>query len=295
MASNDGRRDPNIPADADALVAGIERLVTMPDIWIRINRLIDTGRSASEIARAIELDTDLSARLLRVVNSSFYNLAAPVDTITRAITVVGTLDLRDLAMLTVARRLFTGIPADLMDLRRFWQDAVGTGVLAGLLARICHLLHAERAFVMGVIHNIGLLAICQHLPDQAREILFIAAGDDEVLPDAEREILGYTHQEVGGALLRRWGLPDSLCQVAAFHHRPQLARAHRLEVAIVHAAALAYGGDAAGLVSEDILARLQPEAVPLIPLNPDRLDALRAEARQLTAELTGRLLGAGAH
>jgi len=245
------------------------------------------------MAAAIEMDTDLSARLLRTVNSAFYRLASPVETISRAITIIGTLDLRDLAMLTVARRLFTGIPGELMDVGRFWSDAVSTGVYAGLLGRHCRLLHAERAFVMGVIHNIGLLAICQYLPEQAKESLYIAAGDDDLMADAEREVLGYTHQAVGAALLRRWGLPLSLCEVAEFHHSPDAAVQFRLEVAIVHVASHLTGGEELGLEIPAVLERIQPVALALTNVSESVLERLLVEGEQQITELSQQFAMAG--
>ena len=274
------------PATPQELVQQIERLIAFPEVWVRISRLIDQERSAAEIAAAIEMDTDLSARLLRIVNSAFYRLASPVETISRAVTIIGTLDLRDLTMLTVARRLFTSIPADLMDIGSFWVDSVSTGIYSALLGRHCRLLHPERAFVMGVIHNIGLLVICQHLPVQAREALYIAGGDHDLLPDAEREVLGYTHQEVGAALLRRWGLPASLCEVAEYHHSPDLAREFSLEVAIVHVASLLAGSDSMGLGAMEVLQRVAPGAQDLTDLSVEILQGIQDEGAQQIADIS---------
>jgi HD-like signal output (HDOD) protein len=240
------------------------------------------------MAEVIETDTDLTARLLRIVNSAMYRLAAPIETISRAITLIGMLDLRDLAMLTVARRLFTGIPADLMDLRLFWRDALGTGVHASLLGRMNNMLHAERVFVMGVLHNIGLLALCQVTPEQEREALFIADGDPETLADAERELLGYSHQEVGAALIARWRLPVSIGEVAAYHHQPTRAVAFPLEVAIVHAAGLISAGDALGWGRDDLLRRVHPAAAALTGLNASRLAEVQERGRRQIEELAAQ-------
>jgi HD-like signal output (HDOD) protein len=276
----------------DALVRHIDRLVAFPEVWIRINRLIEAERSAGEIARSIEVDTDLSARLLRTVNSAFYGLASRVETISRAIAVIGTHDLRELTMLTVVRRLFTGIPVELMDIQRFWEGAVTTGVYAGLLGRVCHLLHVERVLVMGVLHNVGQLAICQYLPAQARETLYIAAGDHEVLALAEQELLGFDHQELGGALLRSWRLPESLCQAAAYHHCPERAECHELEVAIVHLAGLLQGCLALGLDSAAVLERAHPVALGLAPVSKATLEDIRERGELQIAELSQQFLGA---
>ncbi len=280
------------PPSAAQLVAEIERLIAFPEVWLKINRLINDERPVAEIAGAIEMDTDLSARLLRIVNSSFYRLASPVETISRAVTIIGTLDLRDLAMLTVAKRVFTGIPPDLMDLHRFWQQAISVGVVAGVVGRKRHLLHAERTFVMGVIHNVGQLVICQYLPEQARETLLIANDDHEVLNAAEQEILGFTHQEVGLALLRRWGLPYSVCQVAGYHHEPDQTDSSVLEVCIVHVAAQLVDGNTLGLETAEILERIHPVARDMLEVTPAFLDEVIEEGSGQIAEVAERFLSA---
>jgi len=271
---------------AEALVANVERLIALPEAWVQISREIDEGGDAFRIARAIEMDTDLSARLLRIVNSSVYRLAAPVETISRAVTFVGTTDLRDLATLTVARRLFTGIPADLMDTRSFWTSSLQTGVYASLLGVHCRILHPERVFVMGVLHNVGLLLECQYLPEKTREALYIANDDHDLLTAAEEEVLGFSHQDVGGALLRRWGLPESICQVAEYHHRPSAAESHALEVAIVHVAAILSDGEKQGLDSDTTWSRISPDSVELLSLDTEGLEALREEGKAQVDELT---------
>ncbi len=260
------------PATAEALVADIDRLVSYPDVWLRINRQIDAGAGTASLAQVVEMDTDLSARVLRTVNSAFYRLASPVETISRAVTIIGTADLRDLSLLTVARRLFTGIPAEIMDLHKFWNDAVSTGVYAALLGRHCNMLHPERAYVMGVIHNIGLLVLCRYLPEQARDALLIATDDETVLPDAEREIIGYTHAQVGAALLRRWKLPGALCEAAAFHHEPELAENYPLDVAVVHVAMLLTNGLGLGQEFESIVESIHASAAALVDVDAPALE-----------------------
>lgn len=272
------------------LVQGVERLVALPQAWTEINRLIREQGSGAEIAQAVELDTDLSVRLLRLVNSAGYRFSTPVETISRAVSLVGTRELRDLAMLTVARRLFTGIPRDLMDLETFWRRSVATGVFGSLLAHRQLVLHGERLFVMGMAHDLGLLVICQQLPDQAREILYVAGDDPELLPPAELDLLGYQHQQVGAALMSRWGLPASLVEVTAFHHDPHLAREFPLEVALIHVAGLVAGGDVLGLDTAAILARVQDGVEERFDLTPAALDDIRRRGADQIAQTARRFL-----
>ncbi|MES9849208.1 MAG: HDOD domain-containing protein, partial [Candidatus Thiodiazotropha sp.] len=198
------------------LVIEIESLVSLPDVCVKVNRLIDAPNySVATLGDIISQDTDLSARLLRLVNSAFFNLKVPVETISRAITIIGTNELRNLVMATTAARIFTGIPGDLVDMTEYWRYSITAGVVAGELAKRCNVLHSERLFVMGVLHDIGRLAIYLKMPQESRDILLITGGDDTLLPDAENDVLGFTHMDVGEALLRKWKLPESIVSVVA--------------------------------------------------------------------------------
>jgi len=220
-----------------ALVKDVEQLVSLPDLFLRINEMIDSQRhSAIDIAQVISQDTNLSARLLKMVNSSFYGLRGKVDTISRAITIIGTSDLRNLAITTATAEVFAGIPPELANLNQFWRDSVSTGVIAKELATCSHVLHPERFFVMGMLHDVGKLVIYQALPELARDLLFIIDGDETLRLDAERDILGFTHQEVGYELFKLWRLPGSVCAAARCHHQPFENSEFVLETAIIHLA-----------------------------------------------------------
>lgn len=243
------------------LVDEIEQLVALPDICVKVNRLIDAPNySAATLGDLITQDTDISARLLRLVNSAFFNLQAPVETISRAVTVVGTTELRNLIMATTATRAFTGIPGDLVDMAEFWRYSVTTGVIAGELASRCRVLHTERLFVMGVLHDIGRLAIYLKQPDASRDILLITGGDDTLLPEVEDDILGFTHMQVGEALLNKWRLPQSISVVVAHHHHPFQAKEFGLETALIHLASVLANRDITGESLEEAIERVDPFA-----------------------------------
>ena len=125
------------------LVIELDQLVSLPDVCVKVNRLIDAPNySALTLGDLIAQDSDLSARLLRVVNSAFFGMQAPVETISRAITVIGTEELRNLVMATTAARIFTGIPSDLVDMAEYWRYSITTGVID--------------QFIVGDFINIGI-------------------------------------------------------------------------------------------------------------------------------------------
>lgn len=268
------------------LVSEIEKLVSLPDVCIKVNRLIDAPNySAATLGDLITQDTDLSARLLRLVNSAFFNLQAPVETISRAITVIGTNEVRNLVMATTAARVFTGIPGDLVDMAEFWRYSMTTGVIAGDLAVRCRVLHTERLFVMGVLHDIGRLVIYLKLPAASRDILLVTGGDDRLLPDVESDILGFTHMEVGEELLRKWSLPESIITVVAHHHRPAMARLHRLEAALMHIASVLAIGEMSGANLDETCEQIDPIAWEITGLKREVIESILEGVPQKVNEI----------
>lgn len=282
-----------IPATAAELVQGVERLVALPEVCFRVNEMLDDpSSSAADFSSVIVQDADLSARILRLVNSAYFALPSPVETISRAVTIVGTQQLRDLAMLTTACDLFHGIPPDLFNMGDFWHYAVATGVFAKDLAVHADFPHGERMFVMGVMHDLGRLVIMQHLGQQARDILLLAESGAELLTYAEQEVLGYTHAEVGYELAKSWRLPASIGDAIRFHHKPMVAASHQMEAALIHIGqAMAHGlvwGQGDDSPEDDIDAGLWQ----VTGLSPDICRRCRSEAGQQIGGLFSLLMGA---
>lgn len=283
-----------VPTTAAELVQDVEQLVSLPEVCFRVNELIeDPSSCAADFAAVIAQDTNLSARLLRLVNSAYYALPGEVATISRAVTLVGTTELRDLAVMTAACDLFHGIPADMFNMSDYWHYAVATGIYARNLATACSVLHPERLFVMGVLHDLGRLVIIQHLGQQARDILLLAHSKGALLSYAELEILGFTHAEVGFELVKAWQLPESICHAVRFHHSPAAAEAHQLEAALIHIAqAMAHN-----LVWESDPQRLQDDidesAWEITGLLPDSCTEYSGRAGQQIKDFFSLLMGSG--
>ena len=245
----------------ESLVTGIDRLVSLPEVSIKINHMLMQGDySSSSLAEIIAHDSDISVRLLRLVNSSFYGLPSKIDTISRAVTVAGANEVRNLVMATTVMRTFTGIPGELVNMEEFWRHAVTTGVLAQGIAERCPTLHSDRLFVAGMLHDLGRLVIYLTLPDKAKEILYITAGDEWILAETEKEILGFSHTDVGAALFNAWSLPESFQSIARYHHQPHLAVDHQHDVAIVHIALAIARGQMVGLSIDEMLWAIEPAA-----------------------------------
>ena len=276
----------------EQLVAQVRDLVSLPEVAMRVNSMIDDPNcSAPKIGRVIDQDAGLTARLLRMANSAFYGLAAQVETTARAISVIGSDRLRELVLATSAISTFNRIPNDLVSMEDFWCHNIYCALAARYLAQLSHRVPPESVFVAGLLHDVGRLVIFTRLPDQARDALWRSIdGPGEVeLQVAEREVLGFDHAEVGGALARSWKLPRSLGDPIEFHHQPDAAAEYPVETAIVHIAnsvAFMAEVDDPGPQSAP---RIEPAALALVGLDREVIEPAMCEAQAGFSEVRDSL------
>lgn len=215
------------------------KLVSLPDIYLRLRSVLDDPEfSMSDVADVISRDPGMTARLLRLVNSAFFGLAAKIETVTRATSLLGTQQVHDLVLATSVTETFDGMSSDVMDMQRFWRRSIHCGVLSRLLANKCNVLDSERLFVAGLLRDIGHLIMYQTVPGPSLQAMEQSARTGQPLFKVEQEIIGLHYARVGGVLMRQWDLPKSLVQATEFHVEPGLADENALETAIVHLAAL---------------------------------------------------------
>jgi len=269
----------------------VVRLVSLPEVCLRVGEMLEDPRTtATDLGRVIGRDTGLTARLLKIVNSAFYGFPSRIETVSRAITIVGTLELLDLILAASVVKAFSGIPTELVDMDSFWEHSLYTGVTARALAGRCRAPETERFFVAGLLHDIGALVLYQQRPRPAAEALRRARQEYEVLHEVEREIMGYDHGEVGAALLASWRLPDSLIEAVRYHHFPLEAEQHRLETAIVHLADVIACAVHDPAAESGRVPPLEPRAWDLVGLSTDIMESLVAEADAQFAEARAVIL-----
>jgi HD-like signal output (HDOD) protein len=243
----------------------------------------DPDCTAQEVGAVISQDASLSARLLKIANSPLYGFRAKIDTISRAVTVIGRKELRDLVLAVSAVKTFSNIPVDLANMASFWRHSMFTGIVAKLLAKRCSVLHTERLFVAGLLHDLGQLLIYHKLPEQAQRILRRSEALDEALYLSERQLIQFDHAMVGGALATLWELPEVLNVAIRFHHDPEQAP-QSLEAALVHLA------DSVSRIAEFpdrksvLLARTSRHAWEMTGLEEDVIDTVIQEAHPLLFE-----------
>ena len=218
----------------EKIVEGMKNLTSFPEAVLRANELIDSPTaSVEEIGEVINHDPALSASLLKLVNSAFYNFPAQIDTISRAITLVGTDELRSLILASTVTHAFENISQDMIDMDKFWHRSVYCGLVAKKLAMICATGHAESMFLSGLLHDVGRLVLLTCLPEEAEKIVASATSSGLSLIDVERQILGFGSAELGSALLKNWQLPKNLWEPIRCLSQPETTAEYAAEARIL--------------------------------------------------------------
>ncbi|MBF0622715.1 MAG: HDOD domain-containing protein [Magnetococcales bacterium] len=223
--------------DLDQLVASTEHLASFPAIVHQINHAVDDPRSSlDDIGLIIQEDPGLTARLLKIANSSFYNCPFPIDTIPRALTMIGTKQLKDLVAATFAIRVFGDMSKSGVDMHSFWRHSIACGSAARSIATLRREVNVEKYYLIGLLHDVGRLVLYQRFPDVIRKIILFCKEKDMLLYEAERKALGFDHAMLGGRLLAKWKLPPELHVPVGNHHAPVPTEDYFLETSIVHVA-----------------------------------------------------------
>lgn len=221
---------------AEHLVVNSTDLVSLPTVVLRVAEMLTGDYSAAEIGAAVAQDPALTVRLLKIVNSPYYGFSGRVDTVTRAVSLVGVDVLYALILTTTVVRGFKHIPASLVNMDDFWLHSLCCGEIARLLAKEARVLHGERLFIAGLLHRVGSLVLYMKLPEQARQVLEIAGGDERLWPGLERTLIGCDHVEVGAELAKSWRLPPGLCAAIRWQLQPTQAEDYRMEASLVYLA-----------------------------------------------------------
>jgi Predicted signal transduction protein len=260
------------------------RLYSLPDVYIRLRQIIDNPEyTAAEVAEVIDKDPAITMRLLRLTNSSFYSFSSRVDTVSRAVTLLGRRQIHDLVLGMSIALTFKGITSHLVDMQRFWRQSVYCAVACRLLADRISMPNRECIVVTGLLHDIGHLIMYQTIPGLSQQALMQAQAQKVPVHLVERAVLGFDYAVVGGELMRLWELPESLAELVRYHLEPEQAQHYPVETALVHIGALLTRAEYENDLADEVLSAVPPQVWSLTGLTPEECIGLH-ESITLNAE-----------
>jgi putative nucleotidyltransferase with HDIG domain len=223
-------------ADINRRVKSIDGLPPFPATHAEILKLAKSDESSSDdLADKIQLDTGLLATVLKLANSSYYGFARKTDSLTEAVTRLG---MEEVANLVMSAQVFQSLGGfedgeTGLDMKAFWQHSVGTAFISRAVAKKLQT-EVDAAFLAGMLHDLGKIVLDHFFGEYYGAAVEMAAEGEISIFEAEREVMGTTHAEVGGQLATDWNFSKNFLNTILHHHNPRLARRHNRLVCVVH-------------------------------------------------------------
>lgn len=275
------------------LVSGVDLLASLPGICGRVSALVeDPDSTLQELAQVISQDPGLSAKLLRLANSAFYGRTKGVDTIEQALSIIGMQRVNEIVLGASAIDTFNGIPNELVSMEDFWMHSIYCAIVSRLLALKIKNPRVDTVFIAGLLHDIGQLVLFHEKPEASRQVLLLTIEDinEPDMVEAEQQVFGYDHCQIGAVLAEQWSLPDVLTSAILFHHAPEKATDFQQEVALVHIGNnLAAMAELDQVIAEDV-EKIHNVAWELTGLNKEVILEVMQETQAQFAEVRNLFL-----
>jgi len=225
-------------AALERFVRRVDEVSSLPDVAARVIQVVNNPEtSVTDLRAVVESDASLVARLLRTVNSAAYGMRTRIDSIHRAISLLGFSTIKNLAVTASVAQLFRDkTPIGHYSRPALWKHLVSVAVAARMISGRCRISQFDEAYMCGLLHDIGLILIDQHQHPKFVEIMQGLTPETQT-SELELQVLGFDHAQVGAAVGEKWGFPA--CVVDAIRHHHDSSRAGEEHRQIVHAVEIA--------------------------------------------------------
>ncbi len=272
--------------DVKEITRHIISLPAMPTIVAKLLEMIDNpSTSASGLAKLISSDQALTARILKLANSSYYAFTNQIKTVQLAISLLGFNTITNLAIsLTLTKRFNTEYRDDDFDRMRYWEHCLAVAIVGKRLSEELKIGAPSEIFTIGILHDIGKLIIHEYLHPRYLEIEKRTRDMGETSQMAEMVVIGVDHTQIGSWLCQSWKLPMDIENAVGFHHEPE--KDPSIETAMIHFSnsivnCLGYSSPSVSHTADE----LSPVALERLGILPDKdnkynLDSYRNIAKE---------------
>ncbi len=221
----------------EAVIADFSHLPASPEVVMKLLEYLKQDEvDVDTVVGMITQDQVLSAKSLRIANSALYGLQRRISTIQEAIVVLGQRTVSTMVTAMAITSRFQSLQVARYDQRLFWRHNVGTAMCAGALAKRLGF-NQESAFTAGLLHDIGKLVLASRFPEHFAGVLDYQKQHDCHMNEAERQVLGFDHTQIGAALAKQWKFSPDISEGVAGHHAPE-ARSAASMADVIHLADL---------------------------------------------------------
>ncbi len=220
------------------LVEQIGSLPPLPGTAVKIINLLSDPRSTvPEIVEVIKYDQAVTTEVLRLVNSAYFGLSRKVTSVDDAMICLGTVKVLQLVMsihtTTLLAREQQGYG---LEPGVLWKHSVAVALASSAFAQRIKLTNANLVFTAGLLHDIGKVVLNQYVAEEFAKIVNLVNERGMTFNEAENQVLGYSHEEIGGMIAQKWQLPEPIVSCIRYHHDPSVMEAPDPLVDVVYLA-----------------------------------------------------------
>ncbi len=273
----------------ESIAAAVGDLPALPQVAARVMQAINEPTvGVRDLEELISRDQAMTAKVLRIANSAFYGVRGEISTLSRAIVVLGFNTLRSIVFSIVTEALHARRQSCFKD-QILWDHSLAVALAARTIATECRFAGHEEAYVGGLLHDIGKVVLDANLPDRYLQVIERVYNESMSFIDAENEIFGFDHTDVGALVVDRWSLAPGLREAVRLHHQPMGAEIDPSLCAIVSLANSMCIKLGIGPERDPDLVLNELESALMLTLDPPRVVAIASAVGERLAQEKARL------
>ncbi len=263
----------------DSIVEAVNELPALPHIVVKIMQLSeDPDSSVQDMSNALNQDQTMTARVLRLANSAFFGFPRRISTVTDAIVFLGFKTIRSIVFaVSVSNILDRKMEGYALEQGELWRHSQCAAIAARMIARKCKFAHLDLAYTAGLLHDIGKVILNDYMKEAYHEVVALVEKGNIPFVEAENEVFGFNHAQVGARVAEKWNLPAELVESIAFHHSPEEATLNRRLTSIVHLADAICVMMGIGIGIDGLLYPISEEAIKLLGFNETEVEKTISE------------------
>jgi len=282
-----------------SIIDEVQKLPTLPAVANKITKLLkDPTCTALKVSEVIDKDQSLTIRVLRLVNSAFYSLASQVSNVRHAVALLGFRTISQMVITISVFDVFKGGYGNEFDREGFWKHSIGCAVLSQKIAQLTNYSNVDDCFTAGLLHDIGKVVLDQYLHEEMVKVIQLTQGKDISFADAEKEVLGLNHADIGGQVMNNWKIPIPMVVAVKYHHtlleeREESKIGHDLIVDIVRLSDVICKRVRIGFAGDTIIPEITEDLCIRLNINQQLIDEIiescgeEIEKAGIFIELTG--------
>jgi len=259
--------------DPQQIIAGLTSIASLPAVAMKFSDAIKHPLTSNQdLENIIAEDSALATRVLKIANSAMYSFPSQIDSIAKALSIIGQNQVKDIVFACSVMSSFQNVPYGTLSMEQFWRHSLAVGVAARIIATLRREENVERYFLGGLLHDLGRLILLMERANMMGEVFENLGVSGGYLYKEEKRVFGFDHSLIGGLLIESWKFPASLVNAIQFHHNPSSAGEYIKSASIVHIADIIVHALRLGESGEENVPVLDENAWDFVGIDIDDVD-----------------------